>query len=132
MLRGASRKRRIRSGRKLEQWRRVAKLGRRLDDGRWRVTIVGRLEAGDLRRLERTCAPALEQFPTPLDLQLDRLTGLDGPARLFVNRLMERGARLKGEKAGWWADAIVAPDVRGPGEDVPPMSPDRWRPPEHS
>lgn len=99
-------------GREIEQSPHVAKLARRLDDGRWRVTVVGRLEASDLRRLERTCAPALEHYPTPLDLELDRLTGLDEPARLFVSRLMERGATLKGQNASSWADAIATRDKR--------------------
>ena len=110
----------------------MAKLARRLYDGRWQVTIVGRLEANDLRRLERTCAPALERYPTPLDLQLDRLTGLDEPARLFVSRLMERGAMLKGETANSWAVAIVAPDTHRPREGFLRISAPLRRGPDHS
>jgi hypothetical protein len=122
----------MRCGRKLEQWLRVAKLARRLDEGRWQVTIVGRLEATDLRRLERTCAPALERNPAPLDLQLDRVTGLDEPARLFVARLMERGAMLKGENAASWADAMFAGDTRRPREGVLRILPHPKRSPDHS
>jgi hypothetical protein len=80
----------------------MATFSRRLSDGRWHIRISGRLRAVDLRRLERTCAPALERYPTPLTLQLDRLAGLDEPARLFVQRLLDRGATLTGSTAETW------------------------------
>lgn len=65
------------------------------------MRIAGHLSAADLRRLERMCAPALEHYPTPLDLLVDRVTGLDEPARLFLVRLAERGAVLVGGSDGW-------------------------------
>lgn len=76
------------------------------------MTIAGQLTAADLRRLERTCAPALEHYPTPLDLRVDDLTGLDDPARLFLVRLVERGALVVGGNEIW---------ARGmPHHDPPP------------
>lgn len=68
------------------------------------MTIAGHLSAADLRRLEQTCAPALEHYPTPLDLRVDHLTGLDEPARLFLVRLVERGALLVGTNDVWDSD----------------------------
>lgn len=72
----------------------MAKLARRLADGRWLVTITGHLGAADLLRLERTCAPALDQRPMPLDLEVQHLSGMDESAQLFLRRLQDRGAVL--------------------------------------
>jgi hypothetical protein len=72
----------------------VARILRRLSDGRWEITISGHLGAADLLRLERPCAPALDRRPLPLDLDLERLIGVDRIARLFLSRLQDRGAAL--------------------------------------
>ena len=87
----------------------MAKLSRRLDEGRWLVTIAGSLGVSDLRRLESICGPALARSPAPLDLRVDGLTMADEAARLFLHRLMQRGATLRGNGADRWADAISGP-----------------------
>ena len=54
-------------------------------------------------RLERACAPALDRWPLPLDLRVEHLTGVDEAARLFLSRLVARGAVLvgsSGDRAG--------------------------------
>lgn len=79
------------------------------------MTIAGHLSAADLRRLERTCAPALEHNPTPLDLRVDHLTGLDEPARLFLVRLVERGALLVG-RSEIWASSPPAGSTTDPSQ----------------
>lgn len=58
------------------------------------VTIVGRLCARDLRRLERACGPALERHPLPLALNVSAVSSTDAAADAFIARLVERGARL--------------------------------------
>ena len=73
------------------------------------MTIAGALAASDLRRLESICGPALAHFPAPLDLHVDGLTTTDDASRLFLHRLVQRGATLRGTGADHWADAINHP-----------------------
>lgn len=58
------------------------------------MTLTGRVMAGDLRRLEHACAPALERQDMSLELWLATGTTLDTAARAFVERLVSRGARV--------------------------------------
>ena len=66
---------------------------KRLRDG-YRVRIAGRLCATDLRRLERACGPALERHNVALAINVSAVTAMDAAANAFVERLVERGARL--------------------------------------
>ena len=90
----------------------MAKIARRLAEGRWHVTIKGHLGAADLFRLERTCAPALERSPMPLDLEVANLSGADEAALLFLRRLQERGAVLVGRVGGASGDVPHATQNR--------------------
>ena len=56
------------------------------------VDVSGRLTAGDLRRLEHACAPALLTDPVSIELRLDRVTDIDRVAAAFVERMSARGA----------------------------------------
>jgi hypothetical protein len=67
------------------------------------VTVSGQLAAGDLRRLEHVCGPALEQSRLALELDLRDVTGMDEPARLFLDSLRRRGAVVRSPGA----DAFV-------------------------
>jgi len=73
----------------------VANLRARVRDGRLRVTVTGRLVAGDLRRLEHVCGPALEQRQLPLEVDLAGMSAMDEPARVFLERLARRGALVR-------------------------------------
>jgi hypothetical protein len=63
-------------------------------DGRYSVTVSGRLAAIDLRRLEHACGPALEQQQPPLTVRLENVTGIDESARAYLDRLTGRGAEV--------------------------------------
>lgn len=65
-------------------------------DRTYRVTIAGRLEAKDLKRLERACSHALPHEFVPLDLNLEGVTAIDESARTYLERLRARGARVHG------------------------------------
>jgi hypothetical protein len=97
----------------------VASFARRVTKGRWRVAVRGRLRAADLRRLERACAPALEQYPLPLDIDVNAMQGVDEPSRRFVRCLLRRGAALVGDDRAQWDLAI--------GQPVVPSGPDIFR-----
>ena len=60
--------------------------------GRYHVSIAGHLCARDLGRLERICGKALENRELPLDIELSGTSDLDDAARLFLQRLVARGA----------------------------------------
>lgn len=60
--------------------------------GKYHVSIRGSLSVHDLGRLERACGPALEERQPPLEIDLTRVTTIDEAARLFLQRLMSRGA----------------------------------------
>jgi len=66
---------------------RITRAGERL-----RVDVSGRLTAGDLRRLEHACAPALLTDPVRIELHLNRMTDIDRVAAAFVERMSARGA----------------------------------------
>jgi hypothetical protein len=59
---------------------------------RYRITLGGRLGAGDLGRLERACRHALEHELVPLELNLEKVSSIDGAARAYIDRLRARGA----------------------------------------
>lgn len=67
-----------------------------VDQGTRRVWIYGELGASDLRRLEHACAPALEQYPSPLELRMTAVTHIDDVAQIYLGHLVERGARIVG------------------------------------
>lgn len=90
----------------------MATFARRVRDGRWRIAVRGELRAADLRRLERTCAPALERWPLPLDIAVDALESVDEPARRFFMCLLRRGAALVGRDREHWETAIRQPAPR--------------------
>ena len=65
-------------------------------DHTYSVTIKGRLQARDLKRLERACRHALGHEFVPLDLHLESVTSIDESARTYLDRLRARGARVHG------------------------------------
>ena len=65
--------------------------------GRYCVRLAGRLEAADLKRLERACRYALEHKEVPLELNLARVTDIDTTARTYLDRLRARGASVLGD-----------------------------------
>ncbi len=66
----------------------------RIRSGTRHVTVRGALIARDLRRLERACGPALEQKDIHLELHVHDKVASDDAARLFLDRLVKRGAVL--------------------------------------
>jgi hypothetical protein len=72
----------------------VASIRVRVRGGKRRVTISGRLSATDLRRLERACGSALEHEEIPLEIRIRDAVAVDDVSRLFLNRLLKRGAVL--------------------------------------
>jgi hypothetical protein len=71
----------------------------------YRITLQGRLSAGDLKRLERACRYALEHKLVPLELNLEQVSRIDHAAHAYLERLRARGARIRGE--------LDSPDVNG-------------------
>jgi hypothetical protein len=61
-------------------------------DGRYQVTITGKLAGRDLRRLERACGPALEHSRPPLTVRLGAVAAIDDSAKAYIDRLIRRGA----------------------------------------
>jgi hypothetical protein len=72
----------------------VASIRVRVRGGKRRVTISGRLSAADLRRLERACGSALEHEEIPLEIRIRDAVAVDDVSRLFLSRLLKRGAVL--------------------------------------
>ena len=67
------------------------------------VTVSGRLGAGDMRRLEHACAPALTTAEAKLTVDLTRVTAVDRAAEALLRRMATRGALIRtGEP---WAPA---------------------------
>lgn len=66
----------------------------RVTRGTRRVTIRGPLAAGDLRRLEQLCGPALEEREIRLEVRLVGVRAMDESSRLFITGLVRRGAAL--------------------------------------
>ena len=64
----------------------------------YRIRLKGRLWAGDLKRLERACSSALQQKLVPLELDIQKVTGLDDAAQAYLERLHRRGARIHGDR----------------------------------
>jgi hypothetical protein len=60
-----------------------------------RITLKGRLGAGDLKRLEQACGSALQEKLVPLELDLEQVTSLDDVAQAYLERLRSRGARIR-------------------------------------
>jgi hypothetical protein len=63
-----------------------------------RITLKGRLEARDLKRLERACGPALQERLVPLELDIDHVISVDDAADAYLERLRARGARIRGSR----------------------------------
>jgi hypothetical protein len=61
----------------------------------FRVKVTGRLTASDMRRLEHACSTALTTEPVMLDLDLSGVTDSDNVAALIVQRMAQRGARVR-------------------------------------
>ncbi len=70
----------------------VARMWVKSSAGRYSVTIRGHLTARDLGRLERACGPALEQKRAPLTVRLAADNRMDQPAKIYLDRLVDRGA----------------------------------------
>ena len=66
--------------------------------GMHRVSIQGSFSFRDLRQLERECGQALEQAHLALEIDLDGVTEIDEPARVYLDRLVKRGALITGQK----------------------------------
>jgi hypothetical protein len=64
----------------------------------YRITVKGRLAAGDLKRLERACGSALQEKVVPLELDIRRVTSLDETAQAYLEKLRARGARIPGDR----------------------------------
>jgi hypothetical protein len=63
------------------------------------VSIEGALSFRDLRVLERVCGPALEQARLALEIHLGAVTTIDESARVYLDRLVRRGAVLTGQES---------------------------------
>lgn len=72
----------------------VASIRVREVSGRRRVIVRGPLAAGDLRRLERACGPALEHRTAHLEVRIRDASVADESSRLFLEGLVRRGAVL--------------------------------------
>jgi hypothetical protein len=59
------------------------------------VVIAGRLRAGDMRRLEHACSPALTSADPDLTVDIRRVTGVDAAAETVLQRFAARGARIR-------------------------------------
>jgi anti-anti-sigma regulatory factor len=59
------------------------------------VIVVGRLRAGDMRRLEHACGSALENAQPDLVLDIQRVTEIDGVAAAYLERMATRGAVIR-------------------------------------
>jgi anti-anti-sigma regulatory factor len=59
------------------------------------VTVAGRLGAGDMRRLEHACAPALTRRAPNLTVDIRHVTELDAAAGVLLLRFAARGARIR-------------------------------------
>lgn len=60
----------------------------------YRLRLTGRFSARDLKRLERACRYALEHKLVPLELDLTHVSSIDSAARVYMERLRARGARV--------------------------------------
>jgi hypothetical protein len=60
----------------------------------YRITLKGRVSAGDLKRLERACGAALQEKLVPLELDIRGATSIDDAAQAYLERLRARGARI--------------------------------------
>src|SRR5918992_2459033 len=69
----------------------VARMRVKSADGHYFVTVTGQLRGRDLGRLERACGRALEHQRPPLTVRL-AASVIDGPAKRYLERLVERGA----------------------------------------
>jgi hypothetical protein len=58
------------------------------------VTVSGRLEGPEVRRLEKACGPALEQARIGLHLRLVQVTAIDDAGLALIWRLVERGGTV--------------------------------------
>jgi hypothetical protein len=63
-----------------------------------RITVKGRLGAGDLKRLERACGTALQERFVPLELDIQQVISVDDAADAYLDRLHARGARIRGSR----------------------------------
>lgn len=62
------------------------------------ITLKGRLGARDLKRLERACGSALQEKLVPLELDIEQVTSVDDAADAYMERLLARGARIRGSR----------------------------------
>jgi hypothetical protein len=72
----------------------VARIRTLRDGGNTRVIISGRVTAADMGRIEHACAPALLARPSPLELDLRRVTVVDATAIAVLHRIASGGARI--------------------------------------
>ena len=59
------------------------------------VLVHGRLGAGDMRRLEGACAPALTTPHADLIVDVQHATTIDRVAQAHLNRMETRGAVIR-------------------------------------
>jgi hypothetical protein len=70
----------------------MARMRVRSAQGRYQVTVTGKLAGRDLRRLEHVCGSALEQPRPPLTVRLGAVVAIDDSAKAYIDRLIQRGA----------------------------------------
>ena len=70
----------------------MARMRVKSTEGRYQVTVTGKLGGRDLGRLERACGPALEQPRPPLTVRLAAVTAIGDTAQAYLDRLLQRGA----------------------------------------
>ena len=61
-----------------------------------RVTVIGKLTAADMGRLEHACAGALTSVRPRLDIDLTQVTYADDTAIAILQHLADRGATVRG------------------------------------
>ena len=59
------------------------------------VVVAGRLGAGDMRRLEHACSPALTRADPKLTVDITHVTELDAAAEVLLQRFAARGACIR-------------------------------------
>jgi hypothetical protein len=83
----------------------VARIAVKEIEGTREITVSGRLEGPEVRRLEQACGPALERPRIGLHLRLIQVTAVDDVARALIARLVERGGTLTIQPPPSTADA---------------------------
>jgi len=103
----------------------VARIRHALRNNRLVVSVAGALAAGDMRRLEHACAPALTTRVPPLTIDLRRVTALDATAAAILDRLARRGVTLVKSREVAMSLGIDLIDPNNRSDSRPPGPPMR-------